>query len=406
MSGIQRDLKAVLDSKIGKGKVLLLIGPRQVGKTTLLKNILESVSTEKKVQFWNCDESDVRQFLSEANSAKLKSFVGNSDFIVIDEAQRVKDIGLTIKLLHDSFPNVQLAVTGSSSIDLGFNTNPKNGRVKALSKACLDRTYLSNSINEPLTGRKFEYNLFPFSTNELVNHTSMLEEMRLLKNRLVYGFYPDVVNNPGEEKEILTNIVNSYLYKDVFEFQDIRKSSAIEKLVQALALQVGSEVSFNELGNLLGIDTVTVQRYVDLLEKAYVIFHIRSYSRNVRNELKKSIKIYFYDNGVRNSVISNFSPVDLRSDIGALWENFLISERIKNNAYHNKNAKYYFWRTTQKQEIDFIEEVDQNLFAYEFKYNPKKANSKCPLTFSNNYPNVPFDVITSENYMDFVVNRE
>ena len=382
MNGIERDLKAVLESKIGKGKVLLLIGPRQVGKTTLLKNILTSVSSEKKVQFWNCDESDVRQFLSEANSAKLKSFVGNSDFIVIDEAQRVKDIGLTIKLLHDSFPNVQLAVTGSSSLDL------------------------SNSINEPLTGRKFEYNLFPFSTNELVNHTSMLEEMRLLKNRLVYGFYPDVVNNPGEEKEILTNIVNSYLYKDVFEFQDIRKSSVIEKLVQALALQVGSEVSFNELGNLLGIDTVTVQRYVDLLEKAYVIFHIRSYSRNVRNELKKSIKIYFYDNGVRNSVISNFSPVDLRSDIGVLWENFLISERIKNNVYHNKNAKYYFWRTTQKQEIDFIEEVEQNLFAYEFKYNPKKAKSKCPLTFSNNYPNVPFDVITSENYMDFVVNKE
>ena len=382
MSEIQRDLRVVLESKIGKGKVLLLIGPRQVGKTTLLKNMLESVSSEKKVQFWNCDESDVRQFLSEANSAKLKSFVGNSDFIVIDEAQRVKDIGLTIKLLHDSFPNVQLAVTGSSSLEL------------------------SNSINEPLTGRKFEYNLFPFSTNELVNHTSMLEEMRLLKNRLVYGFYPDVVNNPGEEKEILTNIVNSYLYKDVFEFQDIRKSSVIEKLVQALALQVGSEVSFNELGNLLGIDTVTVQRYVDLLEKAYVIFHIRSYSRNVRNELKKSIKIYFYDNGVRNSVISNFSPVELRSDIGALWENFLISERIKNNAYHNKNAKYYFWRTTQKQEIDFIEEVDKNLFAYEFKYNPKKANSKCPLTFSNNYPNVPFDVITSENYMDFVVNKK
>ena len=382
MNGIERDLKAALESKIGKGKVLLLIGPRQVGKTTLLKNILTSISSEKKVQFWNCDESDVRQFLSEANSAKLKSFVGNSDFIVIDEAQRVKDIGLTIKLLHDSFPNVQLAVTGSSSLDL------------------------SNSINEPLTGRKFEYNLFPFSTNELVNHTSMLEEMRLLKNRLVYGFYPDVVNNPGEEKEILTNIVNSYLYKDLFEFQDIRKSSVIEKLVQALALQVGSEVSFNELGNLLGIDTVTVQRYVDLLEKAYVIFHIRSFSRNVRNELKKSIKIYFYDNGVRNSVISNFSPVELRSDIGALWENFLISERIKNNAYHNKHAKYYFWRTTQKQEIDFIEEVDQNLFAYEFKYYPKKVNSKCPVTFSNNYPNVPFDVITSENYMDFVLHKE
>lgn len=379
MRNISRDLKLILDSKIGKGKVLLLIGPRQVGKTTLFKQMIKSLAPEKKVQFWNCDESDVRQFLSDGNLAKLKSFIGNSDFIVIDEAQRVKDIGLTIKLIHDNFTNVQLAVTGSSSLDL------------------------SNTINEPLTGRKFEYNLFPFSTNELVLNSTMLEEAKQLQNRLIYGFYPDVVNNPGEEKEILTNIVNSYLYKDIFEFKEIRKSFVIEKLVQALALQVGSEVSFNELGNLLGIDTMTVQRYVDLLEKAYVIFHLRSYSKNVRNELKKSIKIYFYDNGVRNAVISNFSPPDLRSDIGNLWENFLISERIKNNAYHNINAKYYFWRTTQKQEIDFIEETDGRFFAYEFKYNPKKTCVKCPLTFSNNYPEIPFSVITKENYLDFII---
>lgn len=378
MRNISRDLKLILDSKIGKGKVLLLIGPRQVGKTTLFKQMIKSLAPEKKVQFWNCDESDVRQFLSDGNLAKLKSFIGNSDFIIIDEAQRVKDIGLTIKLIHDNFTNVQLAVTGSSSLDL------------------------SNTINEPLTGRKFEYNLFPFSTNELVLNSTMLEEAKQLQNRLIYGFYPDVVNNPGEEKEILTNIVNSYLYKDIFEFKEIRKSFVIEKLVQALALQVGSEVSFNELGNLLGIDTMTVQRYVDLLEKAYVIFHLRSYSKNVRNELKKSIKIYFYDNGVRNAVISNFSPPDLRSDIGNLWENFLISERIKNNAYHNINAKYYFWRTTQKQEIDFIEETDGRFFAYEFKYNPKKTHVKCPLTFSNNYPEIPFSVITKENYLDFI----
>lgn len=378
MRDISRDLKLILDSKIGKGKVLLLIGPRQVGKTTLFKQMIKSLAPEKKVQFWNCDESDVRQFLSDGNLAKLKSFIGNSDFIVIDEAQRVKDIGLTIKLIHDNFTNVQLAVTGSSSLDL------------------------SNTINEPLTGRKFEYNLFPFSTNELVLNSTMLEEAKQLQNRLIYGFYPDVVNNPGEEKEILTNIVNSYLYKDIFEFKEIRKSFVIEKLVQALALQVGSEVSFNELGNLLGIDTMTVQRYVDLLEKAYVIFHLRSYSKNVRNELKKSIKIYFYDNGVRNAVISNFSPPDLRSDIDNLWENFLISERIKNNAYHNINAKYYFWRTTQKQEIDFIEETDGRFFAYEFKYNPKKTHAKCPLTFSNNYPEIPFSVITKENYLDFI----
>ena len=378
MKNIKRDLKLILDSNIGKGKVLLLIGPRQVGKTTLLKQMIKSFSAEKKVQFWNCDESDIRQFLSDGNLAKLKSFIGNSDFIVIDEAQRVKDIGLTIKLIHDNFANVQLAVTGSSSLDL------------------------SNTINEPLTGRKFEYNLFPFSTNELVQNSTMLDEAKQLQNRLIYGFYPDVVNNPGNEKEILTNIVNSYLYKDIFEFKEIRKSFVIEKLVQALALQIGSEVSFNELSNLLGIDTMTVQRYVDLLEKAYVIFHLRSYSRNVRNELKKSIKIYFYDNGVRNAIVSNFSPLDLRNDIGNLWENFLISERVKNNAYHNKNAKYYFWRTTQKQEIDFIEEIDGKLFAYEFKYNPKKMQTKCPLTFSNNYPEIPFNVVTKENYLDFI----
>ena len=314
------------------------------------------------------------------SSNRFKSLVGNSKLIVIDEAQRVKDIGLALKILHDNFPNVQFAVTGSSSLDL------------------------SNTLNEPLTGRKFEYNLFPISTNELINHTNMLEEIKHLESRLIYGFYPDVVNNPGDEKEILSNIVSSYLYKDVFEFQDVRKPAIIEKLVQALALQVGSEVSFNELGNLLGIDSLTVQRYVDLLEKAYVIFHLHSYSRNVRNELKKSIKIYFYDNGVRNAVISSFSPCSLRSDIGELWENFLISERVKNNAFHNRKAKYYFWRTTQKQKVDFIEELDGTFKAFEFKYNPKKAKAKCPQTFSSNYPEISFDVITRENYTEFVAD--
>ncbi len=378
MNTIQRDLKKVIEAKLGKGKVIVLIGPRQVGKTTLLKDVLASYSSEKSVQFWNCDEPDIRSALTDANSTQLKALAGKSEFIVIDEAQRIKNIGLTIKLLHDTFPQIQLAVTGSSSLDL------------------------SNTISEPLTGRKFEYNLFPFSINELVKNSSMLDEQRMLPTRLVYGLYPDVVNNPGDEKEILTNIVNSYLYKDVFEFQDIRKPSIVEKLLQALAFQAGSEVSFNELGNLLGVDTVTVQRYVDLLEKAYVIFHIRSYSRNVRNELKKSIKIYFYDNGVRNALISNFTTAELRSDIGILWENFLVSERLKNNAFNNVMAKYYFWRTAQKQEIDFLEEKDGNLSAWEFKYSDKKANARCPLTFANNYPGTPFDVVTPKNFMDFV----
>lgn len=381
MKKIKRDLQTVLEQKIGKGKVLVLIGSRQVGKTTLLKTILSTLDIKNSVQYWNCDEIDVRNIFSKESSSYFKSLVGTSKFIVIDEAQRVQNIGLILKILHDNFPDVQFAVTGSSSLDL------------------------SNTINEPLTGRKFEYNLFPFSTNELFHNTSMIEEIKNLETRLIFGFYPDVVNNPGEEKEILSNIVSSYLYKDVFEFQDIRKPALIEKLVQALALQVGSEVSFNELGNLLGIDSVTVQRYVDLLEKAYIIFHLHSFSRNIRNELKKSIKIYFYDNGVRNAVISNFSPCALRSDIGMLWENFLISERVKNNAFHNRKANYYFWRTTQKQEIDFIEEIEGKISAFEFKYNPKKNNAKCPLTFSKNYPEISYSVITKENYFSFLTEE-
>lgn len=376
---IKRDLFDVIKAISNKGKVIVLIGPRQVGKTTLFKQLIAENQTNKNSQFWNCDESDIRNFLTDTTSTKLKSLIGNSKFIVIDEAQRVKNIGLTLKLIHDNFPDIGLLVTGSSSLDL------------------------SNSINEPLTGRKFEYNLFPFSTAELVKNSNFLEESRLLENRLIYGFYPDVVNKLGEEKEILMNISSSYLYKDVFEFQDIRRPAIIEKLLQALALQIGSEVSFNELSNLLGIDCATVQRYVDLLEKAYIIFHIHSYSKNVRNELKKSIKIYFYDNGIRNSLISDFRQLDFRTDVGALWENFLISERIKNNTYNCINAKYYFWRTTQKQEIDFLEEVEGSLRAWEFKFNPKKAKTKCPLTFSNNYPNVNFEVITKENYIDFVM---
>ena len=378
MNTIKRDLQAVLDSKIGKGKVILLIGPRQTGKTTLLKEMLSGVGERNGVQYWNCDEPDVRARLVSASSAQLRQLVGRSTFVVIDEAQRVRDIGLTLKLICDNIPEVQLAVTGSSSLDL------------------------SNTISEPLTGRKFEYNLFPISTNELLKHTSLMEEMRQLPTRLIYGFYPDVINNPGGEKEILSNITSSYLFKDVFEFQDIRRPMVIEKLIQALALQVGSEVSFRELADLVGIDTLTVQRYIDLLEKAYIVFHIRSYSRNVRNELKKSVKIYFYDNGIRNAVISNFTPCELRNDMGALWENFLISERLKNNAFHTRRCNYYFWRTTQKQEIDFIEETDGVMTAFEFKYNAKKSNTKCPPTFSNNYPDVPFTVVTRDNYIDFV----
>ena len=372
---IQRQLENIITSKLFQKKALIIVGPRQVGKTTLLKEIIST--SGKKTLYLNCDEPDMRERLESVTSVQLKALIGDAEIVSIDEAQRVKDIGITLKLIVDNLPNKQLLVTGSSALEL------------------------SNSINEPLTGRKFEYKLFPFSFQELVNTTDLLTEQRLLEKRLIYGYYPDVVNNPGNEREILTNILSSYLYKDIFEFQDIRKPDVIEKLLQALALQVGSEVSFNELSQLLGIDNSTVQRYIYLLEKSFVIYHLYSFSRNIRNELKKSVKIYFYDNGIRNALIANYTPLDLRADVGSLWENFLITERFKRNSYNMDYTNTYFWRTTQQQEIDYIEEKDGFLHCYELKWNPKKK-AKLSKTFSSAYPNSELELINRENYTDFI----
>ncbi len=372
---IQRLLEPVIKERLFKRKAVVVVGPRQVGKTTLLNLLTEDLG--KKKLFLNCDEPDVRELLTLPNSAQLQVLLGTAEIVLIDEAQRVKDIGITLKLMIDNFPDKQIIVTGSSALEL------------------------SNSINEPLTGRKYEYTMLPFSTAEMVQHTNLLTEKRLLEHRLIYGLYPDVVNNQGNEREILNNIVSSYLYKDIFAFQDIRKPEIIDKLLRALALQVGSEVSFNELSKLLGIDVLTVQRYINLLEKAYIIFHLKSFSRNLRNELKKSNKIYFYDNGVRNALISNFNPVQLRDDIGNLWENFMISERIKYNNYSLNYCNTYFWRTTQQQEVDYLEEKDGQLYAFEFKWNANKT-AKLTRTFSENYPNTLFQVINPENYIEFI----
>lgn len=372
---IERLLKIQIKNKLYRGKAVIVVGPRQVGKTTLLRMLTSD--TDRSVLVWNCDEPDVRQKLNEPTSTELGAETSGADLILIDEAQRVPNIGVTLKLLIDHFPEKQVVVTGSSAIEL------------------------SNSINEPLTGRKYEYTMYPFSAEELIGNHGTVEERRMLERRLVYGSYPEVVNHLGEERETLTNLVSSYLYKDIFSFQDVRKPEIIEQLLQALALQLGSEVSFNELGRLLGLTSITVQRYIDLLEKSYVLFHLRSFSRNARAELKKSRKIYFYDNGVRNAMIGDYKSLDLRADVGALWENYLLSERMKHNSYSVFYGKSYFWRTQQQQEVDYIEDYDGVLHAYEFKWNASK-HPRLAATFAKAYPDHTFTVVSPENYMAFL----
>lgn len=373
---VERTIEASIKKRLFKNKAILISGPRQSGKTTLLKKLEKNL--QGRVLFLNCDEPDIRKLLTGASSTTLKNITGPADIIMIDEAQRVRNIGLTLKLLTDSLPGVQTLVTGSAALEL------------------------ADEINEPLTGRKWEYLLLPFSIQELVRYHGILEEKRLLHQRLIYGMYPDVINNPGDEREILTSLSGSYLYKDIFILQEIRRPEIIERLLEALALQVASEVSYNELSRILGIDTATVQRYIDLLEKSYVVFRLRSFSRNLRNELKKSRKIYFYDNGIRNALISNLQPFELRTDKGALWENFLVSERVKflqNNRIH---AGQYFWRTKQQQEIDYIEEREGVLNAFEFKTSSRNK-SKFPRTFLKAYPGGTAQTINAENYLEFLL---
>ena len=358
-----------------KGKTIMLFGPRQSGKTTLLEMLTADI--REKVLLLDCDEPDIRKELTDVTSTQLMHRFGDARVVMIDEAQRITNIGITLKLIHDKIKGVQLIVTGSSSLELTGETS------------------------EPLTGRKYEFLLLPLSTAEMIGHTDETTEKRLLEQRLLYGLYPGVVNEPGKERKILTNLTGSYLYKDIFTFQDIRKPEIIESLLEALALQAGNEVSYHELAITLGIDQLTVRRYIDLLEKAFVVFRLRSFSRNVRNEIRKSRKIYFYDNGVRNALISNFSQINLRTDKGSLWENFLVSERLKLLNNLQIDAKRYFWRTAQQQEVDYIEERDGQLSAYEFKWTEKKMN-KLPSTFLKAYPDALTSFVNSSNYLDFV----
>lgn len=372
---INRELEKIVLDMLYQGKAIIILGPRQVGKSTLLNMLQKKLS--KKVLLLNCDNNDTKKQLTDPGINDLKRLTGDNELILIDEAQRVMNIGLTLKLITDQLPEKQLIVTGSSSLEL------------------------SNVVNEPLTGRKFEYQLFPVSIKELVDQFGFVESNRSLEQYLIYGTYPDVLNHPGNEQEILNNLVSSYLFKDVLMYQDVRKPEFVEQLLEALALQVSSEVSYNELAQLLKTDSHTVQRYISLLEKAFIIFRLRSFSRNVRNELKKSRKIYFYDNGIRNAILGNYSSPGSRTDIGMLWENFFISERMKFLHYNKIYAKRYFWRTTQQQEIDYLEESDGEITAFEIKWNVKKK-VRFPKTFKENYPNSILHQVTRDNFWDYL----
>ena len=371
---IERILEKQILAKINKKKAIILMGPRQVGKTTLLKSLFEK-STE--IIWLNGDEPDIQSIFENISSKRLEAIIGNKKMIIIDEAQRIPEIGLKMKLITDQLLNVQLIATGSSAFEL------------------------SNKLNEPLTGRKWEFKMYPISFQEMVNHHGLLNEIRLLPHRLIYGFYPDLVNHPGNEKEILKQLSDSYLYKDLLMIDQIKKPSALVKLLQALALQIGSQVSYHELAQICGLDGKTIEKYMMLLEQSYIIFRLTSFSRNQRNELKKSRKVYFFDNGIRNSLIANFEQIENRTDIGALWENYLVSERVKYLAYKQKWVNNWYWRTTEQQEIDYVEEENGQLSAYEFKWNPK-AKGSIPNSFKKTYPTATINIIHRENFEQFL----
>lgn len=369
---INRIIESQIKAKVGQSKAIILIGPRQVGKTTLLKKIV----CDDDYLFLDGDDPTVRNLLANANTEQLKSIIGKHKTVLIDEAQRIENIGLTMKIITDQFKDVQLFASGSSAFEL------------------------SNKINEPLTGRKWEYHLFPISWKELEDTLGYVKATQQLELRILYGMYPDVINNTGQETEVLKQLANSYLYKDMLALGGIRKPAILEKLLQALALQIGNEVSYNELSQLLGIDKNTVSTYIDILEKGFVIFKLKSFSRNLRNEIKTNQKIYFCDTGIRNMVIGNFNALDLRQDKGALWENFLINERIKKLNYSNSLAKSYFWRTAQQQEIDYVEEEAGKITGYEIKWS-EKAKAKIPKLFSETYK-AETEILTWENFRNFL----
>lgn len=365
-----------LDKYLLPNKVLVIYGPRQVGKTTLLKEYL--AKTKFKYKLDSGDNIKTQQILSSQNFSQILEYASGYELLAIDEAQLIPKIGLGLKILADQAPNLRLIATGSSSFEL------------------------AGQIGEPLTGRKRTVTLFPLSQMELANLSNPHELKENLPERLILGSYPAVITakTKNEKITVLEEIANSYLLKDVLALERIKGSKILLDLLRLLAFQIGSEVSLSELGRQLGLDYKTVARYLDILGKAFVIFNLRGYSKNLRKEITKKCKYYFYDNGVRNAIISNFNELDLRDDIGKLWENFMVMERLKAQSYKNIFANNFFWRTWEKKEIDWLEEREGKLFGFEFKWG--RGKDKAPKEFLKTYPNSEYLIVTPENYLDFV----
>ena len=371
---INRILRKELEAKLFRKKVILLLGGRQVGKTTLLRDI-----TQKRSDcLWlNADEPDVKALLENATSTRLKSYFGKNKLIILDEAQLIPEIGRKLKLMADSLPDVQVIATGSSAFEI------------------------RNASNEPLTGRKWEFQLFPLSFSEMVEEHGLLEEKRMLPHRLIFGYYPEVVTHPGEERERLRLLSDSFLYKDILMHLGLKKPDKLMHLLKLLAFYLGSEISYNKLSRETGLNHETVEKYIQLLEQCYVIFRLPSFSRNLAKELRKSRKIYFTDNGIVNSLTGNFSIPENRSDTGALWENFVISELRKENEYRRQFGEFYFWRTSDQQEIDLIIKQDELLRAFEIKWSDH-SKVRLSKTFSSNYPSHTFSIISPSVLEDFL----
>ncbi len=374
---ISRSIESDVKKNLFQGKIIIIYGSRQAGKTTFVKNLVTQVN--KPYSYFNCDESDIRDQLTAAGtSSQLKEIIGNNKIVIFDEAQRIENIGLKLKLLIDNFPDQQIIATGSSSFEL------------------------ADKITEPLTGRNFQFILPPFSVEELLLTWGKTETARQMENLILYGSYPAVVNCAGIDQKLalIKQLAGDNLYKDILKFFSLKGSETVRKLLEGLALQIGQEVSYEELGNMAGIDKRTAMAYVEILEKAFIVFRLRPFSRNLRKEINKMHKIFFYDTGVRNALVNNFNPMALRNDNGQIWENFVIAERHKRQYWAGNSLNNYFWRTYDQQEIDLIEEKGGELFAFEIKWTKDKKTA--PKIWSETYKNSKWQSINKNNFLDFI----